>query len=164
MELLKIDNLSKEYKGGTKALSNISFSINKGEFISIIGPSGAGKSTLLRCINKMIDSTEGKIIFDDVEVNNVNKKELRTLRTKIGMIFQHYNLVERLSVIENVLHGRLGYKSTLQGVIGIYTEEEKKRFIEVMTQKMDKLEGNISLLYNIYLEIYANPVKNQLKL
>lgn len=74
MELLKIDNLSKEYKGGTKALSNISFSINKGEFISIIGPSGAGKSTLLRCINKMIDSTEGKIIFDDVEVNNVNKK------------------------------------------------------------------------------------------
>ena len=133
MELLKIDNLSKEYKGGTKALSNISFSINKGEFISIIGPSGAGKSTLLRCINKMIDSTEGKIIFDDVEVNNVNKKELRTLRTKIGMIFQHYNLVERLSVIENVLHGRLGYKSTLQGVIGIYTEEEKKNAFKVLS-------------------------------
>ena len=125
MELLKIDNLSKEYKGGTKALSNISFSINKGEFISIIGPSGAGKSTLLRCINKMIDSTEGKIIFDDVEVNNVNKKELRILRTKIGMIFQHYNLVERLSVIENVLHGRLGYKSTLQGVIGIQKKKRK---------------------------------------
>lgn len=133
MELLKIDNLSKEYKGGTKALSNISFSINKGEFISIIGPSGAGKSTLLRCINKMIDSTEGKIIFDDVEVNNVNKKELRILRTKIGMIFQHYNLVERLSVIENVLHGRLGYKSTLQGVIGIYTEEEKKNAFKVLS-------------------------------
>ena len=151
MELLKIDNLSKEYKGGTKALSNISFSINKGEFISIIGPSGAGKSTLLRCINKMIDSTEGKIIFDDVEVNNVNKKELRTLRTKIGMIFQHYNLVERLSVIENVLHGRLGYKSTLQGVIGIYTEEEKAY------KRCDQLSGGQKQRVGIARALVQNP-------
>ncbi len=126
MELLKVDDISKEYKGGTRALSNVNFSVDKGEFISIIGPSGAGKSTLLRCINRMIDTSEGSIIFDNVKVEELNKKGLRELRTKIGMIFQHYNLVERLSVIENVLHGRLGYKSSVAGILGRYTEEEKK--------------------------------------
>ena len=92
--------------------------VDKGEFVSIIGPSGAGKSTFLRCINRMIDTSEGEIHFDDVNVMSLSKKDLRKHRTKIGMIFQHYNLVSRLTVIENVLHGRFGYKSTLQGVLG----------------------------------------------
>lgn len=133
MELLKIEELSKEYKGGTKALENINFSVENGEFISIIGPSGAGKSTLLRCINRMIDATEGNIVFDNTDVLKVRKKELRNLRTKIGMIFQHYNLVERLSVIENVLHGRLGYKSTIAGAVGVYSEEEKKQAFHILS-------------------------------
>lgn len=132
MELLKVNDISKEYKGGTKALSNISFSVQEGEFISIIGPSGAGKSTLLRCINRMIDVTDGNVIFDDTDVGNLNKKGLRSLRTKIGMIFQHYNLVERLSVIENALHGRLGYKSSIDGMIGRYTEDEKKQAFKIL--------------------------------
>ncbi len=132
MELLKVKDISKEYKGGTKALSNIDFSVENGEFVSIIGPSGAGKSTILRCINRMINATEGSITFDEKNIEELNKKGLRELRTKIGMIFQNYNLVERLSVIENVLHGRLGYKSAIAGIVGSYTEEEKKRAFEIL--------------------------------
>jgi phosphonate transport system ATP-binding protein len=132
MGLLKLEKVSKEYKGGTKALSDVNFSVEEGEFVSIIGPSGAGKSTLLRCINRMIDTTEGSIIFEDTKVEKLKKKELRKFRTKIGMIFQNSNLVERLSVIENVLHGRLGYKSAMEGIVGIYSEEEKLQAFRIL--------------------------------
>ena len=101
--------------------------MKEGEFLSIIGPSGAGKSTILRCINRLIDATEGKIIYDGEDIMHVNKKQLRQVRTKTGMIFQHYNLVDRLSVMENVLHGRLGQKSTFSGMIGHYSEAEKEQ-------------------------------------
>ncbi|WP_085992310.1 phosphonate ABC transporter ATP-binding protein [Oceanobacillus senegalensis] len=127
MPLLKAEGLGKSYSAETKVLNDINFEVNSGEFLCIIGPSGAGKSTLLRCINRMVEISEGKVIFDDMDVGSVNKKELRKLRTNIGMIFQHYNLVPRVTVIENVLHGRFGYKSTLQGILGRFTEEEKER-------------------------------------
>ncbi|MGM0875823.1 MAG: phosphonate ABC transporter ATP-binding protein [Bacillota bacterium] len=130
--LLDLKNVSKQYGTTTVALSDVNFSVKEGEFVSVIGPSGAGKSTLLRCINRMIDASSGEISFDDVDVMNLRKKDLRKLRTKIGMIFQHYNLVNRLSVIENVLHGRLGYKSTLTGMLGIYNEEEKKEALKIL--------------------------------
>ena len=125
MTLLQIKNLSKRYGKDKQVLSHINMEVNEGEFVSIIGPSGAGKSTFLRCINRMIDTSEGEIYFDDVNVMSLSKKDLRKHRTKIGMIFQHYNLVSRLTVIENVLHGRFGYKSTFQGVFGRFTEDEK---------------------------------------
>lgn len=166
MELLKLDNISKEYKGGTKALSNVSFSAKDGEFISIIGPSGAGKSTLLRCINKMIDTSEGEVIFDNTHLNGLKKKELRKLRTKIGMIFQNYNLVDRLSVIENVLHGRLGYKSTIDGVIGRYSEEEKKQAFNILKKlglqneaykRCDELSGGQKQRVGIARALIQNP-------
>jgi phosphonate transport system ATP-binding protein len=127
MSLLRAEGLGKSYNSETKVLKDINFEIGTGEFVSIIGPSGAGKSTLLRCINRMVEFNEGKVIFNDLDVGSLNKKGLRKLRTNIGMIFQHYNLVPRLTVIENVLHGRFGYKTTLQGVLGRYTEEEKER-------------------------------------
>ncbi len=130
--LLDVNNISKRYGKETLALSNVSFSVSEGEFVSIIGPSGAGKSTLLRCINRMIDATSGEIYFDDDNILHYNKRELRRLRTQIGMIFQHYNLVNRLSVIENVLHGRLGYKSTIAGMLGLYNEEEKRQAIKLL--------------------------------
>ena len=130
--LLDVRNVSKWYSQETLALSNVSFSVNEGEFVSIIGPSGAGKSTLLRCINRMIDATEGEIIFDNKNILTFNKKEIRKCRAKIGMIFQHYNLVNRLSVIENVLHGRLGHKSTFAGMLGLYSEEEKRKAITLL--------------------------------
>ncbi|RLL43827.1 phosphonate ABC transporter ATP-binding protein [Oceanobacillus piezotolerans] len=125
MALLKVEGLGKSYTADKKILKNISFEIKAGELVSIIGPSGAGKSTLLRCINRMVEFNEGKIIFNNQEVGNLNKKELRHLRANIGMVFQHYNLVPRLTVIENVLHGRFGYKTTMQGLLGRYTEKEK---------------------------------------
>jgi len=166
MELLKVNDVSKDYKGGTKALKKINFSVKEGEFISIIGPSGAGKSTLLRCINRMIDTTEGKVIFNNIDVGMVKKKELRSLRTQIGMIFQHYNLVDRLSVIENVLHGRLGYKSTIAGVIGKYTEEEKIQAFKMLEKlgledqaykRCDQLSGGQKQRVGIARALVQNP-------
>lgn len=126
MSLLQIENLGKSYNSETKVLQNLNFEVETGEFLSVIGPSGAGKSTLLRCINRMVEIDEGKIIFNGQDVGALNKKELRKLRTNIGMIFQHYNLVPRLTVIENVLHGRFGYKTTMQGILGKFTEQEKE--------------------------------------
>lgn len=126
MPLLQIENLGKSYNSETKVLQNLSFEVESGEFLSVIGPSGAGKSTLLRCINRMVEIDEGKIFFGGQDVGALNKKDLRKVRTNIGMIFQHYNLVPRLTVIENVLHGRFGYKTTMQGVFGKFTEQEKE--------------------------------------
>lgn len=166
MELLQVNNVSKDYKGGTKALKNVNFSVKEGEFISIIGPSGAGKSTLLRCINRMIEATEGNVIFNNIDVGSIKKKELRSLRTQIGMIFQHYNLVDRLSVIENVLHGRLGYKSTLAGVIGKYTEEEKIQSFKILEKlgledqaykRCDQLSGGQKQRVGIARALVQNP-------
>jgi phosphonate transport system ATP-binding protein len=118
----------------TKALTDISFSVNEGEFVSFIGPSGAGKSTILRCTNRLVDATQGEIEFDGYDIRRADKREIRRIRKKIGMIFQHYNLVERLSVIENVLHGRLGHKATLAGVAGYYTEQEKENAFQILAK------------------------------
>ncbi|BBM35269.1 phosphonate ABC transporter ATP-binding protein [Pseudoleptotrichia goodfellowii] len=132
--LLKVSNVSKQYSNGIKALNDVSFEAEKGQFISVVGPSGSGKSTLLRTINRLIDVTHGNILFEDVQIKKLKNNEIKKLRRKIGMIFQNYNLVERLSVIENVLHGRLGYKSLLSGVLGIYTEEEKEKAFELLNK------------------------------
>ena len=132
MPLLAVEQIRKQYEKNKDVLSNISFELTKGEFVSIIGPSGAGKSTLLRCMNRMIDISNGKILFENVDIMSLSKKDLRKHRTQIGMIFQHYNLVSRLTVIENVLHGRLGYKSTLQGVFSRFTEQEKEEAFSLL--------------------------------
>lgn len=164
--LLELKNVSKHYGNDTKALSGINFSVKEGEFVSVIGPSGAGKSTLLRCINRMIEASGGEIIFDSVNVLKLKKKELRTIRTKIGMIFQHYNLVSRLSVIENVLHGRLGYKSTLAGVLGLYSEEEKQQALKILDvlgledqiyKRCDQLSGGQKQRVGIARALIQNP-------
>jgi phosphonate transport system ATP-binding protein len=164
--LLEVQNVSKQYGHDTTALSDVNFSVKEGEFVSVIGPSGAGKSTLLRCINRMIDASSGEIIFDNVNVQRLRKKELRRLRTNIGMIFQHYNLVMRLSVIENVLHGLLGYKSTLSGVLGLYKEEEKKQALHVLSmlglekqvyKRCDQLSGGQKQRVGIARALIQNP-------
>ena len=109
--MLKINKLHKEYPGGDLALKGINLKLKEGEIAAVIGPSGAGKSTLIRCINRLVDSTTGEIYLNDIEINSLNKKELRDARRKMGMIFQEYALIERLTVMENVLSGRLGYVS-----------------------------------------------------
>ncbi len=166
MPILEFQNISKVYGGVTKALSDVSFSIDEGEFVSIIGPSGSGKSTILRCINRLVDATQGVIMFDGHDILKASKRELRTIRTKTGMIFQHYNLVERLSVIENVLHGRLGQKSTVSGMLGHYTEQEKERAFEILSKlglteqaykRCDELSGGQKQRVGIARSIMQNP-------
>lgn len=134
MALLEFQNVSKTYNNVTQALQDVTFSLEEGEFVSIIGPSGAGKSTLMRCANRLVDATRGAILFDGQDITKMGKKDLRKVRTKTGMIFQHYNLVDRLSVVENVLHGLLGQKSTLSGMAGRYTEEEKAKAFRIIQE------------------------------
>ncbi|MCQ2011285.1 MAG: phosphonate ABC transporter ATP-binding protein [Sporolactobacillus sp.] len=164
--LLEMKNVSKKYGNGTVALSDVSFSVNEGEFVSVIGPSGAGKSTLLRCINQMIQATDGEIIFDDVNVMGFKGRALRQMRTKMGMIFQNYNLVERLSVIENVLHGRLGYKSMLAGSLGLFTDDEKRQAYRLLEKlglkeqiyrRCDQLSGGQKQRVGIARALIQNP-------
>src|SRR5512147_1915926 len=128
--MLKIQNVTKTYPNGTQALKNVSFEVKEGEFLVVIGLSGSGKSTLLRCINRLIDPTEGKIYLDDIDVTAAHPTELRNIRRKIGMVFQQFNLVKRSSVMTNVLSGRLGYVNPWLSLIGIWPEEEKKKAIK----------------------------------
>lgn len=130
--LLTVKDISKTYSNGKQALKDVSFSVHKGEFVSVIGPSGAGKSTMLRCINQLVVPDKGEVRFNGIDLMKNNKKQLKKNRCKIGMIFQHYNLVSRLTTIENVLHGRLGYKSSLSGSLGQYTEDEKKQAFRLL--------------------------------
>jgi phosphonate transport system ATP-binding protein len=133
MAILEIDNLTKYYKD-VRALSDLSLKVRRGEFVSVIGRSGAGKSTLLRCVNRMIEPSSGSIRFDGVDMRSLGRSQLRRARTRIGMIFQHFNLVPRQSVVENVLHGRLGYKDPVSGALGIYSAEEKAAAYEVISR------------------------------
>lgn len=106
--LLAIESLEKVYPGGQRALDGVSFTIGQPEVIAIIGSSGAGKSTLIRCINRLVEPTAGRIWLGDTDVVALSRRDLRRARRRIGMIFQEFNLVERLTVMENVLSGRLG--------------------------------------------------------
>ena len=114
--LLNITDLNKRYGNGELVLRGLNLSINEPGLTAIIGSSGAGKSTLLRCINRLIEPTSGTIVVNDVEITGLKGKPLRNARRSIGMIFQGFNLVDRLSVMENVLAGRLGYVSGLQAL------------------------------------------------
>ncbi len=107
--MLKLEKLTKVYKTGDKALSDVDLEVAKGQVIALIGPSGAGKSTLIRCINRLVDPTSGTATLDGVELTALGSAGLRRERRRMGMIFQEYALVERLTVMENVLSGRLGY-------------------------------------------------------
>ncbi len=132
--LLKIRNLKKSYDEQTMALKGISIDFYPGEYVVVIGPSGSGKSTFIRCINRMIDPTEGTIEFEGQAVEKLKGKKLRVVRTKIGMIFQNYNLVGRTNVIKNVMHGRLGRMPLWKSVLGLYVEEDKREAMELLKQ------------------------------
>jgi phosphonate transport system ATP-binding protein len=130
--VLKIEHLTKIYSNGTVALKDVSFEVNDGEFLVIIGLSGSGKSTLLRCINRLIDPTEGKIIMDDIDITAAKGEQLRHIRRHIGMVFQQFNLVKRSSVMTNVLSGRLGYANPWLSLLGIWSAEDKNRGIKAL--------------------------------
>ncbi len=107
--MLKLAKLTKIYKTGDKALSDVDLEMPNGQVIALIGPSGAGKSTLIRCINRLVTPTSGTVILDGTDITALGAGGLRKERRRMGMIFQEYALVERLTVMENVLSGRLGY-------------------------------------------------------
>ena len=107
--MLRLEKLFKTYKTGDQALKAVELEVPAGQVLALIGPSGAGKSTLIRCINQLVEPTSGKIYLGDLELTGLSSGNLRRQRRRMGMIFQEYALIERLSVMENVLSGRLGY-------------------------------------------------------
>ena len=107
--MLRIRGLTKRYRTGELALRGIDLAVPDGEVMALIGPSGAGKSTVIRCINRLVEPTSGRVALNDTEITTLAGRELRHMRARMGMIFQEYALVERLTVMENVLSGRLGY-------------------------------------------------------
>lgn len=107
--LLRIEALEKTYPTGKRALAGVDVTIDRPQVVAIIGSSGAGKSTLIRCINRLVEPTAGRILLNGGDIVALDRKGLRAARRRIGMIFQEYNLVERLTVMQNVLSGRLGY-------------------------------------------------------
>ncbi|QGH33524.1 phosphonate ABC transporter ATP-binding protein [Gracilibacillus salitolerans] len=130
--LLSIKDLVKVYGRDTRALNGISLDFYPGEFIVVIGPSGAGKSTLIRCINRLVDPTEGAVVFDGQHMENIKGRGLREKRSKIGMIFQHYNLVSRTNVIKNVLHGQLSNTPLYKSLFGLYSQQDKQEAVELL--------------------------------
>ena len=121
---VQIRGLVKEYKRGVPVLKGIDLTIAGEGITAIIGPSGTGKSTLIRCINRLVEPTAGEILFQGVDLAKLKGAELRAARRKIGMVFQEYNLVERLTVMENVLTGRLGYMSAFKAWLRKFTPED----------------------------------------
>jgi phosphonate transport system ATP-binding protein len=138
VSLLEIKDLHKVYDAKTHVLRGITLRVDEGEFVGIIGLSGSGKSTLLRCINRLIEPTAGEINVarsllssngkpTPVDILKLNARELRLLRRKIGMVFQQFNIVKRLTVIENVLSGALGYQPALRGSLRWFSRQDKRR-------------------------------------
>jgi phosphonate transport system ATP-binding protein len=123
--MLEIRNLTKIYEDGTLAVDNVSFTVPDGEFLVVIGLSGSGKSTLLRCINRLINPTKGEIIWNGVDLAKLEGEDLRKARRKIGMVFQHFNLVERSSVMTNILTGRLGYSKTWPTMLHRFSKKDR---------------------------------------
>lgn len=122
--MLKVEHLTKVYENGTVALEDVSFEVPEGEFLAVIGLSGSGKSTLLRCINRLIEPTEGRILWNGEDVTKASQEDLRRYRRRVGMVFQHFNLVNRSKVMTNVLAGRLGYTNPAMSLINRFSKSD----------------------------------------
>ena len=130
-KVLEVQNLNLTYtKGGPQVLFDISFQVMKDDFYAIIGPSGAGKSSLIRCINKLANPNSGEVNFKGEQLLNLKGQKLRNVRRRIGMIFQEFNLIDRMSVIDNVLTGRLGYMNTFTSLFRMFSKKDVGRSIE----------------------------------
>jgi phosphonate transport system ATP-binding protein len=134
--MLKIVELVKIYEGGVLALDKVSFEVPEGQFVAVIGLSGSGKSTLLRCINRLIEPTSGSVIWNELDVTKASDEDLRRIRRKIGMVFQHFNLVHRSSVLTNVLAGRLGYVNPAWSLVNRFPKED----IEKAMHQLNRVE------------------------
>ncbi len=164
--MLEVNHLTKVYPNGTQALNDVSFKVEKGEFLVIIGLSGSGKSTLLRCINRLHDSTSGSILFEGEDITQLSNSGIRKVRAKIGMIFQHFNLVPRTTVLTNVLTGSLSKNGIIRSILGIWPEEDKKKALEYIkivglsgkeNTRADNLSGGQQQRVSIARALMQNP-------
>jgi phosphonate transport system ATP-binding protein len=148
--MLKLENLTKRYNTGDLALQGIDLNIPNGQVLALIGPSGAGKSTLIRCINRLVEPTNGSAILNEVNLTKLSSRALRKSRRKMGMIFQEYALVERLTVMENVLSGRLGYVGFWKSFLRRFPKKDVNEafrlldrvgLLEMADKRADELSG-----------------------
>lgn len=148
--MIEFKNVQKQYPNGFMGLKDINVQIEQGEYVAVIGLSGAGKSTFIRCINRMHDITSGELTVNDVDVHKLKGKEVRKLRRNIGMIFQSFNLVTRATVLKNVLVSFVPEMPLWRKLLGIFTQDEKKRALTALDQvgildkafvRVDQLSG-----------------------
>ena len=163
--VLEVKNLRAAY-GERQILKGVSFSLQADDFFAIIGPSGAGKSTLIRCVNRLVEPSGGEVIFNGRDIAKVPMQELREVRRNIGMIFQEFNLIERLSVIDNVLTGRLGYTGTLRSLFRAYTKADIEQALKLLDRvglsehvdkRADRLSGGQRQRVGIARALIQNP-------
>ena len=164
--MLKLENLTKRYDTGDLALQNVELVVPDGQVLALIGPSGAGKSTLIRCLNRLVEPTSGVAILNDVNLTNLSSRALRKARRKMGMIFQEYALVERLTVMENVLSGRLGYVGFWRSYFRRYPSDDVKEafrlldrvgLLEMADKRADELSGGQRQRVGICRALIQNP-------
>jgi phosphonate transport system ATP-binding protein len=164
--VLEVRDLRVSYVSGKEILKGISFTVEPDDFLAIIGPSGAGKSTLIRCVNRLVEPTGGAIVAGGRDLLKLSEAEMRHERRNIGMIFQEFNLIERLSVIDNVLTGRLGYTGTLRSLFRMYTKEDIRNavrlldrvgLIEHLDKRADQLSGGQRQRVGIARALIQNP-------
>ena len=163
--VLEVKNLRAGY-ADREILRGISFTLKADDFFAIIGPSGAGKSTLIRCVNRLVEPKSGEVIFNGKDIVRLSLAELRMERRNIGMIFQEFNLIERLSVMDNVLTGRLGYTGTLRSVFRMFTKEEIRQALVLLDRvglsdhidkRADRLSGGQRQRVGIARALIQNP-------
>jgi phosphonate transport system ATP-binding protein len=163
--VLEVKNLRAAY-GERQILKGVSFSLQADDFFAIIGPSGAGKSTLIRCVNRLVEPSGGEVLFNGRDIVKVPVQELREVRRNIGMIFQEFNLIERLSVIDNVLTGRLGYTGTLRSLFRAYTKADIEQALKLLDRvglsehidkRADRLSGGQRQRVGIARALIQNP-------
>ena len=164
--MLRINGLTKRYRTGDLALKGIDLDVPDGQVMALIGPSGAGKSTVIRCINRLVEPTAGTVALNDTEITGLGSAELRRVRRRMGMIFQEYALVERLTVMENVLSGRLGYVGFWQSWLRRFPQSditEAFRLLErvgldhMANKRADELSGGQRQRVGICRALIQNP-------
>ncbi|NNF11274.1 MAG: phosphonate ABC transporter ATP-binding protein [Acidimicrobiia bacterium] len=164
--MLKVEHLTKVYEGGVLALEDVSFEVPDGQFLAVIGLSGSGKSTLLRCINRLIEPTEGRITWHGEDITTASQEDMRRIRRRIGMVFQHFNLVSRSKVITNVLQGRLGYVNPALSIINRFPKDEIARahaqlervgLAAKANQRADELSGGQQQRVGVARALMQNP-------
>lgn len=162
---LEVRNLRAGY-AGREILKGVSFKVDADDFFAIIGPSGAGKSTLIRCVNRLVEPTGGQVLFHGIDLLALDQARLREARRNIGMIFQEFNLIERLSVMDNVLTGRLGYTGTLRSLMRMFTAEDIRQALalldrvglgEYVDKRADRLSGGQRQRVGIARALIQNP-------